>query len=229
MNGSPASSVGRGMKVGQGGVDGPCWPPSSSSWTAVTRTTTRRWRADAELIVAGLEGIEDVRATVDDGDQLFFPGGVPRVRIELLGDPHRGTPTLRRSPRRRAQYLHGRLGRRHVRRPHDPCSPARPNRSPAGLSDVLTRILKRQPASKLILRRVPVACANRISVVVDGHVRPPSSRAMTRLGRVHPLGELLLRQSRSLASQNHRTSYLELRTEFFIGAQVLRIAAPLLV
>ena len=23
---------------------------------------------------------------VDDGDQLFFPGGVPRVRIELLGD-----------------------------------------------------------------------------------------------------------------------------------------------
>ena len=46
----------------------------------------RRWRDDAELIVAGLEGIEDVRATLDDGDQLFFPGGVPRVRIELLRD-----------------------------------------------------------------------------------------------------------------------------------------------
>ena len=28
----------------------------------------RRWHADAELIVAALEGIEDVRATVDEGD-----------------------------------------------------------------------------------------------------------------------------------------------------------------
>ena len=46
----------------------------------------RRWRADAELIVAGLQGIDGVRATVDDGDELFFPGGVPRVRIELLGE-----------------------------------------------------------------------------------------------------------------------------------------------
>ena len=46
----------------------------------------RRWRDDAELIVVGLEGIEDVRASVDDGDQLFFRGGVPRVRIALLGD-----------------------------------------------------------------------------------------------------------------------------------------------
>ena len=46
----------------------------------------RRWRADAELIVAGLHGIDGVRAMVDDGDQLFFPGGVPRVRIELLGE-----------------------------------------------------------------------------------------------------------------------------------------------
>ena len=45
----------------------------------------RRWRTDAGLIVAGLEGMDGVRATVDDGDQLFFPGGVPRVRIELLG------------------------------------------------------------------------------------------------------------------------------------------------
>ena len=38
-------------------------------------TNYRRWRADAELIVAGLEGIKDVRATVDDGDPSIFMGG----------------------------------------------------------------------------------------------------------------------------------------------------------
>ena len=56
----------------------------------------RRWRADAELIVAGLEGIEGVRATVDDGDQLFFPGGVPRVASSCWASAPR-TPTAPRS------------------------------------------------------------------------------------------------------------------------------------
>ncbi|CAI8014650.1 Uncharacterized protein mlr3804 [Geodia barretti] len=64
MNGSPASSVGRGMKVGKEELMG--------------------LLAAVELFLDGR--IDGVRATVDDGDELFFPGGVPRVRIELLGE-----------------------------------------------------------------------------------------------------------------------------------------------
>ena len=85
MNGSPASSVGRGMKVGKEELMG-LLAAVELFLDGSDQDDYRRWRADAELIVAGLEGIEDVRATVDDGDQLFFPGGVPRVRIELLGE-----------------------------------------------------------------------------------------------------------------------------------------------
>ena len=85
MNGSPASSVGRGMKVGKEELMG-LLAAVELFLDGSDQDDYRRWRADAELIVAGLEGIDGVRATVDDGDQLFFPGGVPRVRIELLGD-----------------------------------------------------------------------------------------------------------------------------------------------
>ncbi len=85
MNGSPASSVGRGMKVGKEELMG-LLAAVELFLDGSDQEDYRRWRADAELIVAGLEGIDGVRATVDDGDQLFFPGGVPRVRIELLGD-----------------------------------------------------------------------------------------------------------------------------------------------
>ena len=84
MNGSPASSVGRGMKVGKEELMG-LLAAVELFLDGSDEEDYRRWRADAELIVAGLEGIDGVRATVDDGDELFFPGGVPRVRIELLG------------------------------------------------------------------------------------------------------------------------------------------------
>ena len=85
MNGSPASSVGRGMKVGKEELMG-LLAAVELFLDGSDEEDYRRWRADAELIVAGLERIDDVRASVDDGDELFFPGGVPRVRIELLGE-----------------------------------------------------------------------------------------------------------------------------------------------
>jgi len=85
MNGSPASSVGRGMKVGKEELMG-LLAAVELFLDGSDQEDYRRWRADAELIVAGLDGIGGVRATVDDGDQLFFPGGVPRVRIELLDE-----------------------------------------------------------------------------------------------------------------------------------------------
>ena len=85
MNGSPASSVGRGMKVGKEELMG-LLAAVELFLDGSDQEDYRRWRVDADLIVAGLEGIDGARATVDDGDQLFFPGGVPRVRIELLGD-----------------------------------------------------------------------------------------------------------------------------------------------
>ena len=56
----------------------------------------RRWRDDAELIVVGLEGIEDVRASVDDGDQLFFRGGV-RASASRSWATAPPTPTAPRS------------------------------------------------------------------------------------------------------------------------------------
>ena len=117
MNGSPASSVGCGMKVGKEELIG-LLAAVELFLDSSDEDDYRRWRADAELIVAGLEGIEDVRATVDDGDQLFFPG-------RRAARPHRtpGRPHRRRlwppAPRRRPRHLHGRLARRHVRRPHD--------------------------------------------------------------------------------------------------------------
>ena len=55
---------------------------------------------------------------VDDGDQLFFPGGVPRVRIELLGDHSAdcySTPLRDGEP---GIFMGG----WHVRRPHDPAA-----------------------------------------------------------------------------------------------------------
>ena len=84
MNGSPASSVGRGMKVGKEELMGlfaavELFLDGNDSQDYV------RWRTDAELITAKLQGIDGVRVTIDEGDELFFPGGVPRVRIELLG------------------------------------------------------------------------------------------------------------------------------------------------
>ena len=85
MNGSPASSVGRGMKVGKEELMG-LLAAVELFLEGSDEEDYRRWRADSELIVAALAGIEGVRATVDDGDELFFPGGVPRVRIELAGD-----------------------------------------------------------------------------------------------------------------------------------------------
>ena len=85
MNGSPASSVGRGMKVGKEELMG-LLAAVELFLDGSDQKDYRRWRADAELIVAGLEGIDGVRASVDDGDELFFPAGVPRVRIKLLGD-----------------------------------------------------------------------------------------------------------------------------------------------
>ena len=85
MNGSPASSVGRGMKVGKEELMG-LLAAVELFLDGSDEEDYRRWRADAELIVAGLEGIDGVRASVDDGNELFFPGGVPRVRIELLGE-----------------------------------------------------------------------------------------------------------------------------------------------
>ena len=84
MNGSPASSVGRGMKVGKEELMGlfaavELFLDGNDSQDYV------RWRTDAELITVKLQGIDGVRVTIDEGDELFFPGGVPRVRIELLG------------------------------------------------------------------------------------------------------------------------------------------------
>ena len=72
MNGSPASSVGRGMKVGKEDLMGPL-AAVELFLDGSDEDDYGRWRADAELIVAGLEGIEHVHATVDDGDQLFSP------------------------------------------------------------------------------------------------------------------------------------------------------------
>ena len=85
MNGSPASSVGRGMKVGKEELMG-LLAAVELFLDGSDEDDYRRWRADAELIAGALHGIDGVRATVDEGDELFFPGGVPRVRIELLGD-----------------------------------------------------------------------------------------------------------------------------------------------
>ena len=85
MNGSPASSVGRGMKVGKEELMG-LLAEVELFLDGSDEEDYRHWCADAELIVAGLQGIDDVRATVEDGDALFFPDGVPRVRIEMLGE-----------------------------------------------------------------------------------------------------------------------------------------------
>ena len=96
MNGSPASSVGRGMKVGKEELMG-LLAAVELFLDGSDEDDYRRWRADAELIVAGLEGIEDVRATVDDGDQLFFPGGVPPRPHRAPGRAHGRRPTPPRS------------------------------------------------------------------------------------------------------------------------------------
>ena len=85
MNGSPASSVGRGMKVGKEELMG-LLAAVELFLDGNDESDYRAWRADAEMIVTALGGIESVRATVDDGDKLTFPAGVPRVRIELCGD-----------------------------------------------------------------------------------------------------------------------------------------------
>ena len=82
MNGSPASSVGRGMKVGKEELMG-LLAAVELFLDGSDQDDYRGWRAESELIVRALDGIDGVRATVDDGDELFFPGGVPRVRIEL--------------------------------------------------------------------------------------------------------------------------------------------------
>ena len=78
MNGSPASSVGRGMKLGKEELMGPAGRRGALPGRS-DEEDYGRWRADTELIVAGLKGIDGARHTVDDGDQLFF-------RIKLLGE-----------------------------------------------------------------------------------------------------------------------------------------------
>ena len=82
----------------------------------------RRWRADAELIVTGLgEGRPRARGSPTTR-MISLPGDILRLRIELLGERTTdayGTPL--REPR--AQHLHGRLERRHVRRPDEPAAP----------------------------------------------------------------------------------------------------------
>ena len=85
MNGSPASSVGRGMKVGKEELMG-LLAAVELFLEGSDEQDYRVWRADAELIVAALAGIDDDHVTVDDGAALFFPAGVPRVRIELAGE-----------------------------------------------------------------------------------------------------------------------------------------------
>ena len=135
MNGSPASSVGRRMKVGKEELMG-LLAAVELFVDGSDQEDYRHWRTDAELIVAGLEGIDGVRATVDDGDQLFFPGGVPHVRIELLGKrtaDEYGTPLRDGEP----SIFMGGWGPGRVRRPHDPCGPARPNSLPAASREVL--------------------------------------------------------------------------------------------
>ena len=101
MNGSPASSVGRGMKLGKEELMGPAGRRGALPGRS-DEEDYGRWRADTELIVACLKGIDGARHTVDDGDQLFFPGGVPRVRIELLGERTRPTAYVTSAARRRA-------------------------------------------------------------------------------------------------------------------------------
>lgn len=117
MNGSPANSVGRGIKVGKEDLMG-LLPPWSSSWTAVTRKITAAG-ADSELIVAGLEGIGGVRATVVDGDELFFPGDV-RAFASRSSASARPTPTAPHSTT--ASPASSWLGPRHVRRPDNPAA-----------------------------------------------------------------------------------------------------------
>ena len=169
MNGSPASSVGRGMKVGKEELMG-LLAAVELFLDGSDQEDYRRWRADAELIVAGLEGIDGVRASVDDGDELFFPGGVPRVRIELLGqrtaDAY-GAP----APRRRAQHLHGRLGRRNVRRPHD--APARRGRT-------------RRPPPQRSLRARPFYSPTSHHLPMTHLPSLPSSSALPRLPTPSP-------------------------------------------
>ena len=96
MNGSPASSVGRGMKVGKEELMG-LLAAVELFLDGSDEEDYRRWRADSELIVAGLEGIDGVRATVDDGDELFFPGRrAARPHRAFLGDR---TADARTAPR----------------------------------------------------------------------------------------------------------------------------------
>lgn len=90
MNGSPSSSVGRGMKVGKEELMG-LLAAVELFLDGNDEEDYRMWRTDAEIIITGLAGIENVIATIDDGDnadgdKLTFPSGVPRVRIELCGD-----------------------------------------------------------------------------------------------------------------------------------------------
>ena len=60
MNGSPASSVGRGTKVGKEELMG-LLAAVELVLDGSDEEDYRRWRADAALIVAGLEGIDSVR------------------------------------------------------------------------------------------------------------------------------------------------------------------------
>ena len=136
MDVSPASSAGAAsMKVGKEELMGML--AAVELFLDGSDEEDYRWPDDAELIVAG-EGIEDVRASVDDGDQRFFPGGVPRVRMEIIGG---SSADAYDAPLRdgEAQCLDGRLRRRHVRRPHDPAA-RRGQQVARRLREVLTGI-----------------------------------------------------------------------------------------